>query len=77
MRQDKVLEVLRPRESAKRASGRVIRIYVESGRYTVQVDGRVVASAAGDIAAARVVARDKKVTLKRLTKRDYTIEEYS
>lgn len=77
MREDKVLEIMRPRESAKRASGHVIRIYVESGRYTVQVDGRVVASAAGDIVAARVVAQNKRTTLKRLTRRDYTIEEYS
>ena len=77
MRQDKVLEVLRPRESAKRANGHAIRIYVESGRYTVQVDGRVVASAAGDADTARIVAREKQTKLKKLTGRLYPIEEYT
>lgn len=76
--QDKTLAVLKagvavPRKARKATE---VTVYLETGRYTVQVNHKTVASAAGDEATARRDARERADKLSKLLRMPVTVTIY-
>lgn len=76
--QDKTLAVLKgkPAIARKPRKATEITVYLESGRYTVQVNHKTVASAAGDEATARRDARERADKLSKLLRMPVTVTVY-
>ena len=76
--QEKTLAVLqgKPAIARKSPKGIEMSVYLEAGRYTVQVNHKVIASAEGDEATARRDARDRAERLSALTRKPVTVKVY-
>ena len=74
LKEDKVLDILRAPPS--KPQERTVAVYIEAGRYVMQVNGRVIASAAGTPDMARKAASVHAEKLKKLTGKRYRVQEY-
>lgn len=73
--QEKTLAVLKgkPVIERKPRKGIEITVYLEAGRYTVQINGKIIASATGDETAARRDARERADKLMARLRKPVTI----